>query len=155
MKLILSSLACLALASCGGYGPVPAASRSEHLEFTTAGLGMEKGDSAKPFSFTATVKLRKASQKPTYATFRFDNPEQPSKPFVVKVGPPEDLAGEATFLAETAPFSRVGNHRDYSCSVDLYSDAARTHKIDHADQKFRVAVSPAIAGTLGVADNLD
>ena len=156
MKLLLSGLLCLALASCAGSGSTPEPSKSEHMEMITAGLSMKKGAKVKPFAFAASAVLLEGAPNPSYATFRFDNPSEPAKPFVVKAGPPKrNNRGEPLLLAETPGFERVGNNRNYSCSVDLYSDAARTRKIDHLTQEFRIALDPAMARALGVADKLN
>lgn len=156
MKLLLSSLACLALASCAGSGSIPAASKSRYMEMITAGLSMEKGAKAKPFAFSASAVLVNGAPTPAYATFQFDNPADAGKPYVVRTGPPtKNSLGEPLLVAKTPSFARVANNRSYSCSVTLFSDKARTKKIDQLDQEFRVDLDPAMARTLGMADKLD
>lgn len=156
MKLLLSSLACLALASCVEPNAMPDGAKSKYMETTFAGASMKKGETQKPFVFRTSVVLLEGAPSPAYATFHFDNPVQPSKPFVVKSGPPDkNRLGERTLEAETPRFERITNNRNFSCSVDLFSDAARTKKIDRLTQEFRVAIAPGLASALGVADKID
>jgi hypothetical protein len=139
------------LASCAGSGtPEPVSSTS--VEVTGGGFVMNNKNSAAPFREIISYKLREGVKVPAYANVTFENPTDSSKPITKSVvfrKPGEEVTVECT------PFPRISNNRRYWVILDLYSDAAKTRKIDSLRQENQFSVPAPILSQLGLADKVD
>ncbi len=115
-------------------------------------MSIEGETNNRPFAFGAGLKLLPGAPAPAYATVRFENPENPSAPFVSKhtfSKPGDEIA------ISTPSFGRVTNSRNYTFSVDLFSDSARQNKIDYFTQQLRVDIPPILIQAKGLQNKVN
>lgn len=146
-----SSFAVLFLASCANSGP-PDPVKSRNVEVLGGGFAMKRNNPGQPFSGGITYKLREGAPIPAYGTVTFENPSDASRPFtkpIVFRKPGEEIA------VNTPSFPRITNHRRYWVTLDLYSDSAKTRKIDSIRQENQFSVPPAVLNQLGLGDKVD
>jgi hypothetical protein len=148
----LTSMAfAVVLASCASSGP-PAPASSTSVEVTGGGFMMNRKNPAAPFQEMISYKLREGAKVPAYGHVTFENPADSSKPIAKSVvfrKPGEEVTVECT------PFPRISNNRRYWVVLDLYSDSAKTRKIDSIRQENEFSVPAPILSQLGFADKVD
>ena len=150
---LLSSLwvGILFTASCANPGP-PDPVKSQTVEVLGGGFSMKRDNRSNPFSGGITFKLRDGVSVPAYGTVIFENPSDSTRPFTKNVvfrRPGEEIA------VNTPSFPRIANNRRYWVTLDLYSDSAKTRKIDSLRQENQFSVPPAIVYQLGLGDKVD
>lgn len=148
---LTSAAFAVVLASCAGSGP-PAPASSTSVEVTGGGFMMNRQNSAAPFEEMISYKLREGTKVPAYGNVTFENPADSNKPITKSVvfrKPGEEITVECT------PFPRISNNRRYWVVLDLYSDAAKTKKIDSIRQENQFSVPAPMLSQLGLADKVD
>ena len=140
----------VAMVSCATSPPDPA--KSQTVEVLGGGFAMKRDNPGKPFSEGITYKLKNGAPIPAYGTVTFENPSDSAQPFTKSIvfrKPGEEIA------VNSPPFPRITNNRRYWVALDLYSDAAKTKKIDSLRQENQFSVPAPILSQLGLADKVD
>lgn len=141
------------LVACVSTPATPRAEKSKYLEFTGAGLSFKDLKGATPYSYMAMIKLRPGAPAPSYANVRFENPRNPSQPFVVK---DQFNSGGSSIRVSTPQFREAPTEKMNKVTVTLYSDRSRTKKIDEVAQDFVVTVpSPEFLRKKGLGHLVD
>lgn len=139
------------LTSCGHSGaPAPVSSAS--VQVTGGGFMMNRGSAAAPFEEMISYKLKEGVKVPAYGRVTFENPSDGGQPITKSIvfrKPGEEIT------VKTPPFPRITNNRRYWVTLDLYSDSAKTRKIDSIRQENQFSIPPAMLNQLGLGDKVD
>ena len=132
----------LLLASCS---TMPDPAKSKYV--TTEGAGFGMGQSELFYGITYTLN-QQFSEK-VYITIEFENPSNPSSPFIVKKYIP---VGVTSFPNESPKFRTIRNNTNYSVVLRLYRDPNYTQLFaTHTDQ-VRFSVPPEIMKIKGITE---
>ncbi len=103
------------------------------MEVAMAGAVLKAKSSGSPYRFHIGVVLKENVAVPAFAKAIFENPENPSKPFVVTQR--IEHRGKITII-ETPTFAKRPENRLMTVTVELYRDASRQQKLDELSQQF-------------------
>jgi hypothetical protein len=133
--IIFSSLLVVALAGCSTNTPVaarlgvmPSAATSEFFYTKAAAFVFTRGGSGfvEPCNYVVLLTPTKPLSGPLYLRTSFENPSDPSGPFVVDSVMPQD-SGE--FKLESPAVRGLRAHHNYKIEILIYDSSERTHQV--------------------------
>jgi hypothetical protein len=133
MKALLLALLSVAITSCAVGPSMPSAAKTAHMEVATAGAGLKTKSSSKPYNLHVGIILKESVEVPVFAKATFENPENPSKPFIVT----QRIESRGKLVVIRTPqFAKRPESRLMGVNVELYRDASQRQKLDQLSQQF-------------------